>query len=414
MLAIETDTMEALRNMDNSPWKSAYNVYDQMYTAGSNVLSNQQRLYELNEFDTLNKLNYDYNSALNQAYQSSLAQQNSIQNSNLFDTYKTQNINAVEQNLQSAFEQYRASYLENKSNVQQNYNDIYSSIDKQRSDLASTIQKGKDEVTANLQKEAQNFNTYDNYHFDYLYSLYENNPEIFNDTALYSQFINPDTGELVSREEFAMMLTEDATDENGDTYRTLSDKGRGILSMLENYNSAGTKSWSEYLYDTDQDIYKWAFEGGSDTYRNIQGFTDYYELKDNELNSPVLNKAIESGAYHVDGRTFKLTSDNLVTTEYFNYDADKSVKKLMENESWYISSGTAKTPDEFLRAKEDMVRGHAGIDSNADDIIEKVVEKAKKGTLKNGTVINVNKDGGNGRSGADEWDISISTEVSIV
>ena len=338
----------------------------------------------LAEQTALSNLEYDYSSAINNAYISAMNNSNSIQNSALGTGYKEQALAQNQSALLDAFEQYKQNYVSGQQSVQSQYDEINQSI----YDLYANQE-------AKFASQAETFIDYWDEHYNYLNYLWEDGKyDLFNNADLHNFVTNDEYGNprLKTKGELFAMGTEGAlVDTNGE----LTDAGRHYLDVVENMYFEGTPSFGDYLVENNRKLWDWASEISSEY--GASGVGLFKELtgrntKDYSFDLSPYDYHIADVADTWATDYVTLTKDNLITEDYFDDDAEA----LLTGNNWKLSADAKDTfsVDEFEDSAGTLTKGQAGSSKNSSKTIKSAVEAARNGTLKNGTIIDINVGGG--------------------
>ena len=369
----------------------------------------------LSEQRNLSQLEYDYSSAINEAYVSSLQNENAIRNSALGTGYKEALLKSNQDALMDAFNEYRNSYTSN-------LNETINYHDENRSAITDTYTAQEQYYMDQSERLANYFTA----HYDYLKYLYENNPEVFDNYDFRNMFMNVDNegnATLKSAQDLFNRRVEQTTDERGNTINVekgfvdgdgnLTEYGQRYLDFLENHMIESVPTFSQYLYDENRELYDWAStydsnydESGYDLFRRITGRVGIDgEEPVNKYNIPN-NYDYRIGAVAdklSEGNLVKLTKDNLIVGEddEFVYNDDGDTVALMDGSGietlesgyWRLSNNQEDiyTPESFVDNAESIDEGW-----RRNDVIYAAARAAQEGKLKNGTIIDVNKGKGRG------------------
>jgi hypothetical protein len=369
----------------------------------------------LSRQQALSTLDYDYSSAINQAYIASMENANAIAGSALGQGYKQQALNDNQSALLDAFNQYKQNYLSNQQNILQNYDELNQSIYNSYANQEERISN-----------QAETLVDYSNAHYDYLDYLYKNGYMSAFDTADFNKFLYDD-GTLKNKSDiFNRNAVEVINPETGETEvveegffdgeGNITDIGRDYLDYIENAQFEGVPTFSEYLYNERKDLYDWAEtvsgeygSRGFDLFRTATGRDNWVgknpTSKDNLVGNNTTSKDDWVGKnpseYHykiadaankwTDDYVY-LTNDNLITTDYFGKDA----LKLLESDNWKLTDNSADiyTPELFYKSAKTLTDGQAGTVKKRTIEIKESAEAAMKGELQNGTIIDINRGGG--------------------
>lgn len=212
-----------------------------------------ESLYE----GTENTLQLSYNRAINEAYASSIKQREIMNNSRLVGQGRAAYEKDISDAYQQAYESYQQSLAEGR---QQNI---------------ESYQQGILSLQNQLQKRSQQFANLGEAHYNYakyLFDTYydnEGNTGPWSDFDWQDVFLTTDsdgTVRLKTKDELynTSYIDEDGRriynsvyDENGE----LTEFGRRYFDILENYSyGKGETSFANWLYDTNKDLYSFAFE----------------------------------------------------------------------------------------------------------------------------------------------------------
>ena len=338
----------------------------------------------LSEQSALSNLEYDYSSAINNAYISAMNNSNAIQNSALGTGYKEQALAQNQNALIDAFEQYKQNYMSGQQSIQSQYDEINQSI----YDLYSDQEE-------KFAGQADTFINYWDEHYNYINSLWENgNYDLFNNADLHNFITTDEYGNprLKTKSELFAMGTDGAlVDTNGE----LTDAGRHYLDVVENMYFEGVPSFGDYLAENNRELWDWASEispeygaSGVGLFKELTG----RNTKDYSFDLSPYDYRIADVADTWATDYVTLTKDNLITEDYFDDDAEA----LLTGNNWKLSADAKDTfsVDEFEDSAKTLTKGQAGSSKNRSKTITSAVEAARNGTLKNGTIIDINAGGG--------------------
>lgn len=346
-------------------------TFRQLY--GSTSLAEQQAVASLD---------YDYAQALNEAYAANMQSQNAIQGSALGQGYKQELMAQNQDAIVSAFEEYRNNYLSNLQSVTSQYDQARKSI----YDAYAEQEKA-------LGIEAENIQQYmDEY---YNYANWLSDKADFSQSGLY-QLIDPNTGALKSFQD--LFYVDEKTGE-------LSDESKRALYTLSRYNDEKVDptgrprySFSEYLASENRELGEWATatQNGIEHYNNelfneLFGI-DYNSVKDKGWSMGNTFGGVEEqlAQWKADPNAILTFDENSIEkTDKYGMDGDASKNALKAND-WTI--GKPYTIDDFEKnLGSEIVKGQAGyVGGKKSSIAENAIKEAREGTLKDGTIIDVN------------------------
>lgn len=208
-----------------------------------------------------NQLVKDYTQASTAAYTSYLQNRANIENSALFGDSKQKMLSENRINLEEAYNTYRQNLAKGQEEISEQYQSNISAIDTE------------------LTKEAQNYNEYENLHYDYLKELFENSPQLYNDprfahyiTRDYEvdpetneYIVDPETGEYVQKDPRVKTVDElynDMYTYNAETGEyEMNQAAVDYYDMIENLaleDIQGSRSWQSFLEETNPELAEWA------------------------------------------------------------------------------------------------------------------------------------------------------------
>ena len=338
-------------------------TFRQLY--GSTSLAEQQAVASLD---------YDYSQALNEAYAANMQAQNAIQGSALGQGYKQELMAQNQDAIVSAFEEYRNNYLSNLQSVTNQYDQARQSI------YDAYLSQEK-----TLGEEAEMYQNYLDEHYNY--AAWLNKFADFNQSGLY-ELIDPKTGALKSFQDIFYL------DENNE----LSEESRRALYTLSNYyQETGDEdrptrySFGEYLASENRELAEWSTANGdaNDTlFRELFGISKGGEGWSMGNTFGGVEKQLAQ--WKADPNAILTFDENSVEkTDKYGMSGDAS-KKALEANDWTI--GKAYTIDDFEKyLGSDIVKGQAGhVEGKKGSIAENAIKEAREGTLKDGTIIDVN------------------------
>lgn len=208
-----------------------------------------------------NQLVKDYTQASTAAYTSYLQNRANIENSTLFGDSK--------QNM----------LFENRINLEEAYNTYRQNLAKGQEEISEQYQSNISAIDTELTKEAQNYNEYENLHYDYLKELFENSPQLYNDprfahyiTRDYEvdpetneYIVDPETGEYIQKDPRVKTVDElynDMYTYNAETGEyEMNQAAVDYYDMIENLaleGIQGARSWQSFLEETNPELAEWA------------------------------------------------------------------------------------------------------------------------------------------------------------
>lgn len=221
-----------------------------------------ERLYnqvDLNAQNALSNVQYDYSTAMLEAYRSAYAQKSAIANSALGSGFKADNSMDIDASLQEAFNSYRQQYLNTTTEIKQNALEAEQAIDKE------------------LLSEAQNYVDYEASAYSYLQNLYDrafpsensnydpdnNLVKLFNENSNWSKYLVKETDEA-GNEVTRLMSEQELRARNYD----LDEYGRGHINragidfydqMLNELSPEGKgHGFHEWLSKENPELYEWS------------------------------------------------------------------------------------------------------------------------------------------------------------
>jgi hypothetical protein len=286
--------------------------------------------------------------------------------------------------------------------------ELQTMLDKDISNLYNTAIDKVGELDKNFNTKVENAKTFLNSAHDYLSYLYENNPEVFGRVE-FQQFVNDD-GTLKTYDQiFNVKNGTLVADENG--YR-LTDKGKDVYRILLN-NDANT-SWGSYLAGnkSTEGLLEWlatgseGYEGSNldELFSSVLGIDDTSEMYKDQWTVGDVNPETGYGEkITVDDLKFDvntgkggvdISGDKLVTTEFMDKSESPQANdyggRFALTSTNYVSE-EGLSMDEFARSKQKLVEGQKGeINGKRGSVFDKVLSAYKNGSLKNGTVFDVN------------------------
>ena len=205
------------------------------------------------------KLNQQYINASTDAYVQYLQNKNALEGSNVVGTGREQLLEQTELALQDA------------------YNSYAQSLQSGRSEISANQQASLETIQEELDKQAQYTADYTNAHLEYLKELwnrYENGENtVFDDPnwSKYKRYVKPmldengnpvtdENGNIIYDESQPSLLSDDELtamlyDEQGLTFSGV-DFFDQIENEIANYDTG--YSWSDYLQETNPELYDWA------------------------------------------------------------------------------------------------------------------------------------------------------------
>lgn len=208
-----------------------------------------------------NQLVKDYTQASTAAYTSYLQNRANIENSALFGESKQKML------------------LDNRINLEEAYNTYRQNLAKGQEEISERYQSNISAIDTELTKEAQNYNEYENLHYDYLKELFENSPQLYNDprfahyiTRDYEvdpetneYIVDPETGEYVQKDPRVKTVDElynDMYTYNAETGEyEMNQAAVDYYDMIENLaleGIQGARSWQSFLEETNPELAEWA------------------------------------------------------------------------------------------------------------------------------------------------------------
>lgn len=373
MILSKDDVVSQLKQLNK-------NYYDDNYfrdAFASTALSEQR---------AQSALDTDYAKAVSQAYATSMSNANSIYGSSLGTGYKEQALAANQNALLDAFNQYKQNYITGKEELRSSYDELNQGIYQSYLDQEERISS-----------QAESFMNYWDEHYNYAQWLWDQGKyDAFNNAELHN-FVTTDADGFQRLKTKGELFAPGLEGAFVDTNSELTDAGRHYLDVVEGIQLEGIPTFGEYLYDNNRKMWDWATETNAEYGTNGLGL--FKEAtgrsgKDYKFNYSTYDYRINEVANKWDTEYVTLTADNVIDTEYFGKDA----KAKLESGRWKLSNDTSKTysPELFEESAKSLTDGQAG--KNRTKTVEEVVEAAKNGTLKNGSIVDINRGGG-----ADLW-----------
>ena len=413
-----------------SYWNALYKNIEQSEQAALNNLA-------INYHGSTSALDKSYAETIADAYASSQSSNMNIAASDLGTGYKEAMIASNQNALQKAYEQYRTNYMTNKSELANAYASNVAAVEQNAASLTSDVDKLLNEQVENTQSYLQSM-------YDYLVYLKDKDDNKLFDKPEWSQYLDDDGNVKSFRDLFSTTnkvnpyVEQIGTDENGEPVLQLTDAGRNFYKHM--FSSDAKYSFGDYLYDTNKDLYDWAdsksaHEGmlnkemifndilGIDT--STENWANYvFEDKPITKTGEVLttDKLKQPPAYE---EGYKFNDDSLLVTDYI----DENELENFKANDWHIAAtdvvpAEGMTMEDFANKKKDLLKGQAGVASGKKgQVYDKILEAYNNGTLKNGTVFDINYGGGeayyiylNDRIYAlsDKENVNLQTELSGV
>jgi hypothetical protein len=397
---------QALRDANKYYDDQADKIFEN-YTQGVNQLyqpyNSAIRDIELSANQQKEILTQDYTNALSQAYMSSRINQSNIYGSDFGSGMKSYLNESNNMALQKAYESYKNNYISGMVDIDKSAtsmkSELQTMLDKNISNLYNAAIDETKEFDKNFNTKVENSKAFLNSGHDYLSYLYENNPDVFNRVE-FQQFINDD-GTLKTYDQiFNVKNGTLVADENG--YR-LTDKGKDIYRILLN-NDANT-SWGSYLAGSKstEGLLEWLMTGSEgykgsnldEIFSSVLGIDDTNEMYKDQWTVGDVNPETGYGE-KITVDDFKnglnITSDNIVTNEYLGtYTKNKIANNGLR---FYIDDSKysdGMTMDEFAKSKNELIAKQNGeINGKRGSIFDKVLASYKSGSLKDGTIFDVN------------------------
>lgn len=397
---------QALRDANKYYDDQADKIFEN-YTQGVNQLyqpyNSAIRDIDLSASQQKEILTQDYTNALSQAYLSSRINQSNIYGSDFGSGMKSYLNESNNMALQKAYESYKNNCISGMADIDKSAtsmkSELQTMLDKNISNLYNAAIDETKEFDKNFNTKVENSKAFLNSGHDYLSYLYENNPDVFNRVE-FQQFINDD-GTLKTYDQiFNVKNGTLVADENG--YR-LTDKGKDIYRILLN-NDANT-SWGSYLAGSKstEGLLEWLTTGSEgykgsnldEIFSSVLGIDDISEMYKDQWTVGDVNPETGYGE-KITINDFKnglnITSDNIVTNEYLG----TYTKNKIDNNGlrFYIDDSKysdGMTMDEFAKSKNELIANQNGeINGKRGSIFDKVLASYKSGSLKDGTIFDVN------------------------
>lgn len=359
-------------------------TFNKMYSDVTKSAEQQYGQIGLAESRTGQNLGYDYAQAVNEAYATSMKNADAIQSSALGQGYKAELMAQNQQDIRSAYEQYRQSYLSSLAESQSTYGSMRSDVAEQAASQYNSIVEAQQAQNKAFEAEAENLQKYFDAHYDYVNYLFEQNPDIAN-MEMFRPYFNED-GTLKDDVEISKLFSVDPT--TGEP--TL--EAQKALAAVDKYTAQGdVTSFTDYLAAKDVELGEWATLGREDydgkSYAEV--FKDIYGLRDIDPGSNLDYRAVEMFKNIDAGQYF----DAKVVDEMY---VDSDAQDELESGEWKLS-GDAIDAETFITEEQGklMTKGNAGRYSGDKGSVHKAVKEAiENGTLKNGTIIDLNYGGG--------------------
>ncbi len=300
------------------------------------------------------QVNYDYASAMNEAYKSAYSQQSSIKNSNLGTGLKSEANLMLDDALMQAFETYRQNYLSSKSQVDASVNEIKAGIDEALTDQANNIiayQESTYDYLTDIYNRAYGLGDYKELGAD------DTLNNLFTNDVLWNRYLTKDpygNDRLKTRDE--LMLEMYDKDQN------LTMRGAEFYDQM--LNALGTQYGEEYgfnkwLQNTNEDLYNWSVSNNP----YATGATDDYGRNSNlAYMRNMLGLESTDAKYDFAERYGAISRDEI--TKGFSSIQDKlnNLQKLAD---------AGNTAEGYEHASEEVVEQYVGIIDEIETLAKK-------------------------------------------
>lgn len=199
----------------------------------------------------LEGLKSDYGASVGAAYDTAFGNRTALQMSNLIEGNKAAAIEANDLALQEAYDAYIKNYQSGAQTIEQNALEQMSNIN------------------ADLIKQGEMFSRYANSHIDYLYDLWNKRESgeiegtFFDDPRFsnYMQYQYDENGNIVTNEGIPVQSIIDRGQLENILFEpngSLTLAGRSFFEQMEYDELLRGNSFSNYLSETDNELYQWA------------------------------------------------------------------------------------------------------------------------------------------------------------
>lgn len=263
-------------------WEKAYQGAQDWRTSMLTGIAEQERAgikeYGYTEARDIAETKYDYNQAIRDAYASTAKNDAAIMKSNLGQGYKNLYLGENQMALQEAYDSYRKSYLQQKSKIEEQSQIGIDSILKQSENATEYVEKTYQEqleyLNESLAAEGKNISDLSSATFDYLQTLYDTMPELFDTSDIrwnkYKQYFN-DEGKLDKTSLMSALTNyEEVKNEKGEVISyepKWNEFGVDFFDQMLNYKGErleidGKKfdipNFGAYLAGKNSDLLSWA------------------------------------------------------------------------------------------------------------------------------------------------------------
>lgn len=285
-------------------WEQAYQGAQDWRTSMLTGIAEQERAgikaYGYTEARDIAETKYDYNQAMREAYATTAKNDVAIMKSNLGQGYKDMYLGENQLALQEAYDSYRKSYLQQKSQIeaqsQSGIESILQQGEKAATSVEKTYQEQLDYLNESLAAEGKNISDLSNATFDYLQMLYDERPELFDvsnfDWYKYAQYFNEEGKLDMSAMMNAMTDYKEVKNEEGKVISyepKWNEFGVNFFDQMLNYKGetldiGGKKfdipHFGAYLAGKNSDLLGWATEQNPWYITEGQGKTGYQIFKE--------------------------------------------------------------------------------------------------------------------------------------
>lgn len=266
--------------MKRKPVFTAESIKEQLYTGDRNIEG--ESTWKNAEIASKNIAGFQseayrqqYRDAVNAAYDVYEKNKAAIRASDLLGSSQQELLKEQQGTLSDAYNTYTSNLYSAETSVQENLNSQLEQLD--------TL----------LTERAENMESYFNKYGEYYDYLIENYGEKLKSNALWREkFMHtPESDEmfdytlgeyrLMTYDELENVIFDKVTNEDGSTSYVLNEKGTDFYDMMENfliqpdmYKDLGVTdlpSFEDYLYSTDEELYKWYSSSDAYNYTGIGG-----------------------------------------------------------------------------------------------------------------------------------------------
>jgi hypothetical protein len=230
--------------------------------------------------------------------------------------------------------------------------------------------------------------------------LYEQNPNLFDNEIFNNLFMtgDADARRIMTTDELMQRRVDEQGNEIGfyDENGNITERGLEMLSLLESaglYEGTGGQSFGTYLRDKNKSLWEWANEtsegydrNNAELFRQMAGMENY-TLADKDF----YDYRISNVADKWENEFVDLTSANVIDDRFM----DDKAKEYLSSQKWKIDKRRQYTPTEFVNDIANITANQAGVTGGKrGDVVRQFVDGINNGTVKNGTIVDVNYGGG--------------------